>query len=69
MGIVRRDERLTPEQLWRNTPDEPKITFEVQDVEYLDHNDALVVSVRIANAQEVMVNTASSNNVLYFNAF
>ncbi|RWW11037.1 hypothetical protein BHE74_00009030 [Ensete ventricosum] len=51
--------------------DEPKIAFRVEDVEYLDHDDALVVLVHFANAQvkRVMVDNGSSANVLYFDAF
>ncbi|RWW77044.1 hypothetical protein BHE74_00014821 [Ensete ventricosum] len=41
------------------------------ETEYPDHNDALVVLVRIANAKvkRVMIDTRSSINVLYFDAF
>ncbi|RRT85985.1 hypothetical protein B296_00005582 [Ensete ventricosum] len=51
--------------------DESKITFEVREIEYSDHNDTLVVSVCIANTQvkRVMIDTRSSTDVLYFDAF
>ncbi|RRT56814.1 hypothetical protein B296_00047616, partial [Ensete ventricosum] len=50
---------------------EPKITFEAGDAKYPDHDDALVVSVCIANAQvrRVMVGTGSSTDILYLDAF
>ncbi|RWW37679.1 hypothetical protein BHE74_00057168 [Ensete ventricosum] len=48
--------------------DEPEITFEARDAEYPDHDDALLVSIRIANARvrRVMVDTGSLVDVLYF---
>ncbi|RRT54245.1 hypothetical protein B296_00049301 [Ensete ventricosum] len=51
--------------------DEPKIAFKVGETKYPEHDDALVVSVHIANAQVkmVMINTRTLANVLYFNAF
>ncbi|RWW81145.1 hypothetical protein BHE74_00010483 [Ensete ventricosum] len=41
--------------------DEPEITFEASETEYPDHDDSLVVSVRIANARvkRVMIDTGS----------
>ncbi|XP_065007888.1 uncharacterized protein LOC135638614 [Musa acuminata AAA Group] len=50
---------------------EPKITFGVGEVERSHHIDALVISIQIANAQvkRVMVDTGSSVDVLYFDAF
>ncbi|RRT81431.1 hypothetical protein B296_00004563 [Ensete ventricosum] len=51
--------------------DEPEITFKASESEYPDHDDTLVVSVRIANARikRVMIDTRSFANVLYFDAF
>nr|XP_009383411.1 PREDICTED: uncharacterized protein LOC103971180 [Musa acuminata subsp. malaccensis] len=50
---------------------EPTITFGAGEVERSHHDDALVISVQIANAQvkRVMVDTGSSADVLYFDAF
>ncbi|RWW26887.1 hypothetical protein GW17_00008703 [Ensete ventricosum] len=50
---------------------ESQIAFEAGDVENLDHSDALVISIYIANAQvkRVMVNAGSSADVLYHDAF
>lgn len=53
--------------------DDSKITFKKKKVEYLDpnHSDALVVSMRMINAQikRVMIDTGNSTNILYFDAF
>ncbi|RZR77310.1 hypothetical protein BHM03_00002350 [Ensete ventricosum] len=51
--------------------DEPEITFEASETEYPDHDDSLVVSVRIANARvkRVMIDTRSLADVLYFDVF
>ncbi|RWW04418.1 hypothetical protein BHE74_00000737 [Ensete ventricosum] len=51
--------------------EEPEIVFREGEVEYPDHNNTLVVSVRIANAmvKRVMVDIGSSADVLYFDAF
>ncbi|RRT77848.1 hypothetical protein B296_00009212 [Ensete ventricosum] len=50
---------------------ESQIAFEARDVEKLDHSDALVISICIANAQvkRVMVNVGSSADVLYHDTF
>ncbi|RRT65793.1 hypothetical protein B296_00017391 [Ensete ventricosum] len=50
---------------------ELQIAFEAGDVEYLDHDDVLVISICIANVQvkRVMVETDSSVDVLYHDAF
>nr|XP_009385323.1 PREDICTED: uncharacterized protein LOC103972705 [Musa acuminata subsp. malaccensis] len=50
---------------------EPEITFGAGEVERSHHDDALVISIRIANARvkRVMVDTESSADVLYLNAF
>lgn len=51
--------------------DNTKITFKVGKAKYLNHDDALVISVRIANTQvkRVMVDTGSFADVLYLDAF
>lgn len=51
--------------------DRPEITFKVGEVEYPDRDDSLVILVRIANTQvkRVMVDTGSSIDVLYLDAF
>ncbi|XP_065049462.1 uncharacterized protein LOC135679526 [Musa acuminata AAA Group] len=50
---------------------EPKITFGAGGVERSHHDDALVISIQIANARvkRVMVDTGSSVDVLYLDAF
>ncbi|XP_009396934.1 uncharacterized protein LOC103981901 [Musa acuminata AAA Group] len=50
---------------------EPEITFGTEEVERSHHDDALVISIRIANARvkRVMVNTGSSTDVLYLDTF
>ncbi|XP_065004121.1 uncharacterized protein LOC135636360 [Musa acuminata AAA Group] len=50
---------------------EPEITFGAEEVERSYHDDALVISIRIANARvkRVMVDTGSSANVLYLDDF
>ncbi|RZR74355.1 hypothetical protein BHM03_00035833 [Ensete ventricosum] len=51
--------------------DELKITSNAGDAEYPDHDDALVVTVYIADARvrRVVVDTRSSVNVLYLDGF
>ncbi|XP_064997179.1 uncharacterized protein LOC135632502 [Musa acuminata AAA Group] len=46
---------------------EPEITFGAEEVERSHHDDALVISIQIANARvrRVMVDTGSSADVLY----
>ncbi|XP_065050262.1 uncharacterized protein LOC135680308 [Musa acuminata AAA Group] len=50
---------------------EPEITFEVGEVKRSHHDNALVISIRIANARDkrIMVDTGSSADVLYLDAF
>ncbi|XP_065035161.1 uncharacterized protein LOC135671137 [Musa acuminata AAA Group] len=50
---------------------EPKITFGAREVERSHHDDALVISIQIANARvkRVMVDTRSSADILYFDIF
>ncbi|RRT85228.1 hypothetical protein B296_00000112 [Ensete ventricosum] len=47
--------------------DEPEIAFEVGEIEYPDHDDALVVSINIVNARvkRVIIDTRSLGDVLY----
>ncbi|RRT65037.1 hypothetical protein B296_00006955 [Ensete ventricosum] len=49
----------------------PHITFEARDVEYPDHDDALVILVHIVNAQEkrLMVDINGSTDIHYYDAF
>lgn len=48
-----------------------EITFEVGEAKYLEHDDALVILVRMANARvkRVMFDTDSFIDMLYFDAF
>ncbi|RRT80472.1 hypothetical protein B296_00002069 [Ensete ventricosum] len=54
-----------------NILQEPEITFEMGEAEYPDHDDNLVISVKISNAQvkRVMVVTENFTDVLYLDAF
>ncbi|RWV91638.1 hypothetical protein GW17_00046075 [Ensete ventricosum] len=51
--------------------EELEITFEIGEAEYPNHDDELVISVRITNAwvMRVMVDTGSFVDVLYLDAF
>nr|XP_009388102.1 PREDICTED: uncharacterized protein LOC103974923 [Musa acuminata subsp. malaccensis] len=62
--------RAAPTEAPRNGP-ELEITFPTGASEQPEHDDALVVSVRIANAQvrRIMVDIGSSIDILYFDAF
>ncbi|RZS01121.1 hypothetical protein BHM03_00030957 [Ensete ventricosum] len=50
--------------------DTPRITFESKS-EYLDHDATLVITTRIVNAhiRHIMIDTGSSVDILYLNAF
>ncbi|XP_064987278.1 uncharacterized protein LOC135626017 [Musa acuminata AAA Group] len=50
---------------------EPEITFPTGAAERPDHDDTLVISARVANVQvrRIMVDTGSSADILYFDAF
>ncbi|RWW33227.1 hypothetical protein GW17_00002072 [Ensete ventricosum] len=47
------------------------VTFRSEDEEHSSHDDALVISIRIANAyvKRVMIDTRSSADILYFDVF
>ncbi|RWV85244.1 hypothetical protein GW17_00052977 [Ensete ventricosum] len=50
---------------------DPNITFRLRNEEYPDHNDALVISAWIMNARvkRIIINTGSSTDILYLDAF
>ncbi|RZS28663.1 hypothetical protein BHM03_00062291 [Ensete ventricosum] len=62
--------RIAVEKRSRHDCD-PEITFMSGDEEYPDHDDALVISTRITNARvkRIIVDTRSSTDILYLNAF
>ncbi|KAJ8476216.1 hypothetical protein OPV22_019943 [Ensete ventricosum] len=47
------------------------VTFRSEGEEHSSHDDALVISIRMANAyvKRVMIDTGSSTDILYFDAF
>lgn len=53
--------------------DNPKITFKEEETKYpdLNHDDALVVSLRMINAwvTRVIIDTSSSTDIFYFDTF
>ncbi|RRT41456.1 hypothetical protein B296_00043701 [Ensete ventricosum] len=50
---------------------DPEISFQPDGEEYPDHDDALVIIVRIANARvkQIMIDIGSVADILYFEAF
>ncbi|XP_064957864.1 uncharacterized protein LOC135608754 [Musa acuminata AAA Group] len=62
--------RAAPDKASGHEP-EPEITFPIGASERPDHDDALVISARVANAQmrRIMVDTGSSADILYLDAF
>nr|XP_009385177.1 PREDICTED: uncharacterized protein LOC103972544 [Musa acuminata subsp. malaccensis] len=62
--------RAAPAEAPRKRP-EPEVTFPAGASDQSEHDDALVISATIANAQVrmIMVDTGSSADILYFDAF
>nr|XP_009387769.1 PREDICTED: uncharacterized protein LOC103974627 [Musa acuminata subsp. malaccensis] len=62
--------RAAPDEASGHGP-EPEITFPTGASERPDHDDALVISAKVANAQvrRIMVDIGSSADILYFDAF
>ncbi|RWV96393.1 hypothetical protein GW17_00040900 [Ensete ventricosum] len=62
--------RAAVEKRPRRRPD-LEISFQPEGEEYPDHDDALVVTVRIANARvkQITIDTGSATDILYFETF
>ncbi|RZR84301.1 hypothetical protein BHM03_00011089 [Ensete ventricosum] len=50
---------------------DPEISFQPEGEEYVDHDNSLVVAMRIANARvkRIMIDIGSLAYILYFEAF